>query len=139
MFIENIESLRKYAARFAADLDPHACVALHGDLGAGKTEFARAVIQTLCGDDTVVPSPTFTLAQTYTVAGQKQISHFDLYRLKTPAELEEIGFFDALARDMTIVEWPEIAERFLPPNAVHVFLKADGGGRIIDVITPDQK
>ena len=124
MFIENVESLRKFASEFAVGLSAPKCVALHGELGAGKTEFARAVIQKLCGAETIVPSPTFTLVQEY-----GNISHFDLYRIKDGRELEEIGFFDALLKNITLIEWPEIAKRFLPPDTVHIRLSVKGEGR----------
>ena len=125
MFIENVHALQKFATEFARGLNAPKCVALTGVLGAGKTEFARAVIRALVGDDTVVPSPTFTLAQTY----GKNISHFDLYRIKNVAELEEIGFFDALGRDIVLVEWPEIANGFLSKDTIRVRLDICGAGR----------
>jgi len=124
MFIKDVESLRKFAAEFAAGLRAPKCVALYGGLGAGKTEFARAVIRALQGPDVAVPSPTFTLVQTY-----GNISHFDLYRVKNAAELEEIGLFDALLKDITIIEWPEIAEGILPENTIRARLEIKEGGR----------
>jgi len=128
MFLENVEKLREYAATFARGLAPGACVALHGDLGAGKTEFARAVIRALRGEGAVVPSPTFTIAQEY-----GGISHFDLYRVKGAEELLEIGLPDALGRDIVLIEWPEIAWDILPGNTIHVYLEAKGRGREITV------
>ncbi|MDR2770027.1 MAG: tRNA (adenosine(37)-N6)-threonylcarbamoyltransferase complex ATPase subunit type 1 TsaE [Rickettsiales bacterium] len=124
MHVENVELLRGIAAGFAKGLTAPRCVALYGDLGAGKTEFARAVIRTLRGPDVIVPSPTFTIVQDYC-----GISHFDLYRVKSTVELEEIGFFNALALDITLIEWPEIAEQFLPKNAVSVHIKSSSIGR----------
>jgi tRNA threonylcarbamoyl adenosine modification protein YjeE len=128
MFAKDVESLRKYAAEFAGTLRAPQCVALHGDLGAGKTEFARAVVRKLRGADVAVPSPTFTLVQEY-----DGISHFDLYRVKSPAELEEIGLAEAAAENITLIEWPEVAERLLPKDTIHVYLSEKNGGREIRV------
>jgi len=128
MLIESVESLRKVAAEFAVGIKAPKCVALYGDLGAGKTEFARAVIQSLRGAGTIVPSPTFTLVQEYPGVGGN-ISHFDLYRIKDERELEEIGFFDALAKNITLIEWPEVAKKFLPVDTIHVRIVVKDGGR----------
>jgi|SRR6185437_3566319 len=100
------------AARIAAGLRPGNCVALKGDLGAGKTTLARAILRRL-GVAEHVPSPTFTLVQSYeTAAGP--VFHFDLYRVEDAHELEELGFDEALDNGIALVEWPERAENRLP-------------------------
>ena len=104
----------------------HPGEALHGDLGMGKSEIARAVIQTLRGADTVVPSPTFTIVQSY-----DGISHFDLYRIEDTSELTEIGLAHAIQNDITLIEWPEIAETMLPTNTIHLTITQHGNGRKI--------
>lgn len=82
-------------------------ILLNGDLGAGKTVFARAFIQALSTDKNIdVPSPTFTLLQNYDVNGTV-VWHFDLYRLSDPDEIYEIGWEDALAGGISLIEWPE--------------------------------
>ena len=129
VFFENAESLRAFAAEFAIGLKAPRTVALTGGLGAGKTEFARAVIKRLAGADTVVPSPTFTLVQEY-----GDISHFDLYRVKSAAELEEIGFFDAVHKNIVLIEWPEIAEKFLPPDTIRIHIDIKDGGREVRIL-----
>ena len=129
---KNIDETRAFAREFAHTLSASVTVALHGDLGVGKSEIARTIIQTLCGEDTVVPSPTFTLVQTY-VAGDKKISHFDLYRISDVAELVEIGLDYAIQNDITLIEWPDIASDMLPDNTIHIDISEYEQGRKIIV------
>lgn len=102
-------------------------IALRGDLGAGKSTLARALIQALQGADTEVPSPTFTLVQTY--PGNPAIWHFDLYRLENPAEARELGFEEA-ADGLTLVEWPERLGAYLPKTRLELQLSFSRAGRI---------
>jgi tRNA threonylcarbamoyl adenosine modification protein YjeE len=111
----------------AARLGPGRVVALWGDLGAGKTTLARAILAALGVTDTV-PSPTFTLVQSYD-AGALPVSHFDLYRLKSPAELDELGWDELLDSGAALVEWPERAGARLPPGTLHVRLELADGSR----------
>jgi tRNA threonylcarbamoyl adenosine modification protein YjeE len=122
--LSDVNQMRAWAADFAKQLKAPVVVALHGDLGMGKSEIARTVIQTLCGADTVVPSPTFTIVQNY-----DGISHFDLYRLTDVSELTEVGLQYAMENDITLIEWPEIASNVLPANTVHVYITEYNGGR----------
>lgn len=122
-------------AAAAAALAPHMragdAVFLRGGLGAGKTAFARALIRALCHDPALaVPSPTFTLVQTYdTPTGA--LWHFDLYRLKDPEEIYEIGWEEALAGGIMLVEWPERLESagdggespLAPPDRLEIALE----------------
>ncbi|WP_292507797.1 tRNA (adenosine(37)-N6)-threonylcarbamoyltransferase complex ATPase subunit type 1 TsaE [Methylobacterium sp.] len=95
--------------RFLADLlMPGDLVALSGGLGGGKTTLARAIIRELVGEPELdVPSPTFTLVQPYEVRGGRTIVHADLYRLRSPDELVELGFDEMTEDAITLVEWPE--------------------------------
>ena len=105
-------------------------VALRGDLGAGKTELARGLIRALFGADTGVPSPTFTLVQTYEDDSVRlSLWHFDLYRLEDPEEAFELGIEDAFADAISLIEWPERLGRHLPKRRLEVSLSHAGEGR----------
>ena len=122
--LKDLEEMHKFARDFAKTLHAPITVALHGDLGMGKSEIAREIIKTLRGADTVVPSPTFTLVQNY-----DGISHFDLYRIGDVSELEEIGLKYAIDNDITLIEWPDIAKDILPQNTIHIYITQNGDGR----------
>lgn len=124
--LKDVNQMRAWAADFAKQLKAPVVVALHGDLGMGKSEIARTIIQTLRGADTVVPSPTFTIVQNY-----DGISHFDLYRLMDASELTEIGLQHAMENDITLIEWPEIASDMLPNDTIRVYISEYNGGRKI--------
>lgn len=108
------------AAKLAAVCGKGDCLLLKGDLGAGKTTFARGFIRHFSPDEEVV-SPTFTLMQTY-AAGEHILHHFDLYRLKNKQEIIELGLAEALENGITLIEWPEIAQSELPESALSVTL-----------------
>ena len=112
-------ALHELAATLALKLQCGDCVALVGDLGAGKTSFARGVIQALCGTETAVSSPTFTLLQTYESA-RGELFHFDLYRLEHASELLELGLEEAIDEGITLIEWPQIATSYLPESHLQV-------------------
>lgn len=125
---KTVEETRNWAKEFAKTLHAPVTIALHGDLGMGKSEIARTIIQTLRGQDTVVPSPTFTIVQSY-----DGISHFDLYRIEDKSELVEIGLPYAITNDITLIEWPEIANDILPEDTIHLYITEYEGGRKITV------
>jgi tRNA threonylcarbamoyl adenosine modification protein YjeE len=116
----------QWAAALATRCVQGDCILLKGDLGAGKTAFARGFIQALCGEQEEVTSPTFTLMQEYHTRAGQPLWHFDLYRLKNAAELEQLGMDDALTHGMTLIEWPEIAEERLPAAALTIELQHAG-------------
>src|SRR5471030_2982366 len=116
------QATRRLTADIAAGLEAGDLITLSGDLGAGKTTFARALIRHLAGDETVeVPSPTFTLMQAYELP-RFALVHADLYRLSGPGELAELGFEDIAPGAVTLLEWPDRAAGFLPADRLDVAL-----------------
>lgn len=124
--VENEAALGPVAADLAQILEGGGIVALKGDLGAGKTALSRALIRHMTGNpDLDVPSPTYTLLQTYD-AGRLPIWHFDLYRLKTPEEVYELGWDDALAPgNLVLIEWAERIADMLPAHTT-IAITTDG-------------
>jgi tRNA threonylcarbamoyl adenosine modification protein YjeE len=114
--LPDLQALADFVTDIAGALEPGDLVTLSGDLGAGKTTFARALIRFLAGDETVeVPSPTFTFMQTY-VLPRFSLVHADLYRVTGTADLAELGFDDLPDRAVVLLEWPDRAAGFLPPD-----------------------
>ncbi|SDB69559.1 tRNA (adenosine(37)-N6)-threonylcarbamoyltransferase complex ATPase subunit type 1 TsaE [Belnapia rosea] len=113
-------------ARLAALLAPRAragdAILLEGPLGAGKSAFARAFLRALTGDPGLeVPSPSFTLVQSYDLPGGIEAHHFDLYRLDGPGDLRELGWEEA-RRGLVLVEWPDRLGPLAPPEALRIRL-----------------
>jgi len=120
-------------ARIAAGLAAGDAVALQGDLGAGKTTLARAILGAL-GVAGVVPSPTFTLVQCYET-DKFPVRHYDLYRIERAEELEELGLGEALEEGAALIEWPERAR--MADDALHVRLTiAEGDARMAEISGP---
>jgi tRNA threonylcarbamoyladenosine biosynthesis protein TsaE len=116
----------RLARTLAPGLGAGDVVALAGDLGSGKTTLARALIRALTGDAAEeVPSPTFTLVQCYDTE-TVTVWHFDLYRLTDPDEVVELGWDDACAGGIVLVEWPERAGSLLPVERLEVALAMAG-------------
>lgn len=114
------------ARRLAAVARSGDVIALNGDLGAGKTSFARGFIAALTGRAEEAPSPTFTLVQTYDSA-RGTIWHFDFYRLARPDDALELGLEDALADGITLIEWPERIAGLLPKERLDLKLSFTPG------------
>jgi tRNA threonylcarbamoyl adenosine modification protein YjeE len=111
---------RRFATDLAGALEPGDLITLSGDLGAGKTTFARALIRHLAGDETIeVPSPTFTMVQSYELP-RFALVHADLYRVRGAAELAELGFDDAPEGAVVLVEWPDRAAGALPADRLDI-------------------
>lgn len=121
--------MARLGAQVAARLRPGEAVCLWGALGAGKTTLARGLIRALTHPDEEVPSPTFTLVQSYD--GRLRTAHFDLYRLKEPEEAFELGLDEALAEGAAVIEWPERLSGALPPDRldIEIIIPETGRGR----------
>ena len=107
--------------RIAHELKKGDCVAMEGDLGAGKTTLARAILEEL-GVRETVPSPTFTLVQSYETK-RLSVHHYDFYRIENEREIEELGFEETLGQGAVLVEWPERARSVLPAAALRIRLE----------------
>lgn len=128
VFLKDEDATIRLGEDIAAALHPGDSIALHGDLGAGKTTLARGLIRAFAGSaELEVPSPTFTLVQSY--EARFPLSHFDLYRLTSPDELEELGFDEALQCGAVILEWPDRGGDRIPSDAIHIELTDSGSGR----------
>jgi tRNA threonylcarbamoyladenosine biosynthesis protein TsaE len=121
-------------ATLAARLKPGDVVGLKGELGAGKTTLARAILRAAADDARlIVPSPTFTLVEVYETP-HGTYWHFDLYRLEAPEQVFELGWEEARAEGIVLLEWPERLGPLLPRH-LSVTLEIDGDGRraLLDV------
>ena len=133
---ENEEQTTALAHDIAARISAPCFIALHGDLGAGKSVFARAMIRSLANDaDIDVPSPTFTLVQHYDYS-TGTIYHFDLYRLENERDVIELGWDDAVFDGICLVEWPERAAGLLPDDRIDINFRTMGQTAREITITP---
>ncbi len=122
------EATTALAHALAPRLGAGDCILLEGPIGAGKSHFARALIKArlaVAGRDEDVPSPTFTLVQTYD-DGQAEIWHADLYRLNGPADVDELGLWDAFDSAICLVEWPDRLGEYAPQSALTLRLAPTG-------------
>ncbi|WP_142416166.1 tRNA (adenosine(37)-N6)-threonylcarbamoyltransferase complex ATPase subunit type 1 TsaE [Bartonella massiliensis] len=128
-FLENEEATRLFAQNLAFSLKGGDLVTLQGDLGTGKSTIARTIIQTLANDNTMdVPSPTFTLVQSYQLQ-QFEIIHADLYRLSMAEEIDELGLHEAREESILLVEWPERSSDLLELATFALTLQYKAQGR----------
>ena len=122
-FILKSETATGVLASQLADLaEPKDIIALTGNLGLGKTAFARAFI-TARGGDSEVPSPTFTLVQVYECSSIN-VYHFDLYRIEEPEEIFELGIEDAFAEGISLIEWPDRMDTYIPSERLDIIFSS---------------
>ncbi|MEM7072419.1 MAG: tRNA (adenosine(37)-N6)-threonylcarbamoyltransferase complex ATPase subunit type 1 TsaE [Pseudomonadota bacterium] len=117
--LEDVTATNSLACAVAQYAKAGQVLALWGDLGVGKTTFARAFIRQLTHDDQIVASPTYTLIQTYSGPGY-EIWHIDLYRLQNTDELLELGLEEAIGEALCLIEWPERMGMYLPHHRVDI-------------------
>lgn len=128
VFLADEAATNAFAGRLAPLLVAGDCLLLDGDLGMGKSTFARALIRARLDEPALeVPSPTFTLVQVYD--GDPPIWHFDLYRLSDSDELIELGIDEALADAISLIEWPDRGADLLPVDALRLTFTEEGEGR----------
>ena len=129
LFLPDEAATDRLGAVLATRLRPRDVVALVGGLGAGKTTLARAILRAASGEPAlVVPSPTFTLAEIYDTP-KGTFWHFDLYRLEAPEQVFELGWEEARADGVALIEWAERLGSLLPQERLTVTRSIEGEGR----------
>ena len=131
--IPSAEAMEDFGAGLAACIDTGNVLALGGELGAGKTTLARglvaAALEAAGSPPEEIPSPTFTLVQHYPFPSEgdpeRAIWHMDLWRLESAGEIHELGFDEALARHISVIEWPERISAFLPDHTLLIAIEFD--------------
>ena len=123
-----------FAKKIAKQINTGTPILLYGTLGVGKTFFASHLIKALTSNDNDIPSPTFSLVQTYT-SPKGEISHYDLYRISNPNELYELDINTSLENNITIIEWPEIIEDYIKENysPLCLYFSNENGKRTITI------
>jgi len=130
--LSNLDETRRAAQSLAAQAQIGDIYTLSGDLGSGKTTFARFFLQAL-GIEEDVPSPTFTLVQTYATTDSRTVWHFDLYRIETPEEAFELDIEDAFEEGISLIEWPDRLGPYLPAETLELdfsFAQAEGARQL---------
>jgi tRNA threonylcarbamoyladenosine biosynthesis protein TsaE len=125
--LPDLAATQAFGERLSSQLRGGDIVCLQGDLGAGKTTLARAVIARLTG---VVdaPSPTYTIVQTYVTHDNVELWHADLYRIEHPDEFDEIGLHDAFDEAITLIEWPDRLGDQMPKDRLEISIIASADG-----------
>ena len=117
---KSVEDTESFAERFSRKLKGNEIIALYGDLGAGKTAFARGLARGLDVEDEV-SSPTFAIVNEY--RGSCPVYHFDMYRIESWNDLDSIGFFDYIGNGVLVIEWSENIEGALPDDVIRVSIR----------------
>ena len=133
-FLNNEDATARFGAWLAGQLGVGDTVLLSGTIGAGKSHLARSFIHARLGRLEDVPSPSFTLVQTYDA--DVEIWHADLYRLSHPDEVLELGLEDAFSTAICLIEWPDRMGNMVPKRAIRIELALEGTGRRIVMTCP---
>ena len=135
----SVKQTEDIAAELARTLKPGQCIALHGHLGAGKTQFVRGLVRALGGNPRAVSSPTFVLLNVY-AGGRLTVYHLDAYRVAGADDFDAIGFPELLEQPgVVVVEWAERVAGLLPADAIHIHIEHAGEGRRqLDITTPER-
>ena len=134
----NVAQTEQFAASFARSLIGGEVLALHGEMGAGKTHFVRGLVQGLGADPRIVSSPTFVLLNVYETPALK-VFHLDAYRVAGSEDFESIGFSELLdqPRAITVIEWPTRVASLLPAHTIHIHITSTGpNSRTLQVVRP---
>lgn len=136
----NLTQLETVATNFMSKLQSGDVVYMQGDLGAGKTTFVRAAIQSVLYNGEAVPSPTFTLIQTYDTQ-RGPVYHYDLYRLIDPEEVLELGMNEAFEKGITFIEWPQrMGNLCTPPHYIVSLESAENKEeRLLKITSPEHR
>ncbi len=133
----SVEETQIIAADLARTLSSNTVLALHGNLGAGKTQFVRGLLEGLGGNPRTVSSPTYVLLNIYP-SGRLTVYHLDAYRITTPADFEAVGFGELLEQEgIVVVEWASRVADLLPANAIQIHIDStDENTRQITIDQP---
>jgi len=130
------QAMQRFGQQLAHFLKAGDCLGLSGDLGAGKSTLARAIIQAKCDVDDV-PSPTFTFVQTYDGCTGDEIWHFDFYRLDDAQDAYELGIEEAFDDGLCLMEWPEKLGQLAPPHMAWLVIEKEDAGRRLALFGPE--
>nr|WP_297168886.1 tRNA (adenosine(37)-N6)-threonylcarbamoyltransferase complex ATPase subunit type 1 TsaE [uncultured Dysgonomonas sp.] len=132
--IKSLDNIADAAAEFIKQMGDNTVFAFHGEMGAGKTTFIKAICEKL-GVDDVINSPTFAIVNEYRSNSGELIYHFDFYRINKEEEAFDFGYEDYFfSGSLCFIEWPERIESLLPHDTIHVTVKEiENGSRIAEI------
>ena len=139
--LPDLSATQKLGTLLADGLTAGDIISLSGPLGAGKSALARSIIVSANPNETDVPSPTFSLVQTYELADGTPLWHLDLYRIETPEDAMQLGLDDAFVDAVCLIEWPDRLKNFLPKSTLSIHLHMACGDdvdgvRFADITAP---